>query len=165
MQEQPKDRLAPGISRRTFTKVLVVGTGINLVVGGTLDGYLTGGGRHQRLLLAALRRRVSGLGFSEADFHRFAGDRGRQHRMDTQEHRFSFAWPVYAWTDLLQRRPDFASKIENWEEKLITQFFLSTDYFDAQRRGAPRYVAYYAPGRHPCKNPFAQLRNPDEARS
>lgn len=161
--EKPRPENKRGLSRRAFVGVLAVGTGVNLVAGGALDGLWTDAGRHTRLVIAALRRHLSGLGFSETDFHRFARDRIRREPMDSREYKFSFAWPVYAWTNILQERANLGTQIENWEEKLITQFLLSTNYFEADRRQAPVYRNYYAPGKEPCRNPFARLRNPDEA--
>lgn len=152
-----------GLSRRAFVRLLVAGTGVNLVAGGALDGLWTDGGRQTRLTLAALRSRLAGLGFTEADFRRFARDRIRREEMDDKEYRFSFVWPVYAWTTILHNRPGLGGQIENWEEKLITQFLLSTNYFAPHRKQPPTYQGYYAPGKDPCRNPFARLRDPNEA--
>lgn len=162
MAEATLDRQRLGPSRRTFVYVLFAGAGVNLIAAGTLDDYWTDRGRFGRLILACLRRHLHGLGFSEPDYQRFVRDKCRRHTMDEKEYGFSFVWPVYAWTSLLDRRPELAAQIENWEEKLITEFLLSTDFFDSARCGTPRYVAYYEAGTHPCRNPFARLRDPHE---
>jgi len=150
-----------GLTRRRLTKLLLVGTGVNLVAGAAMELYLLPDGRFRELVRSALFRRVGDLGFTDEDFDRFVVEYQAIHRVEREEQLLGYAWPVYRWSPLLEQAESMRTKLENWEERLITQFLLSTDYFAADRTGDPRYVTLYSPGLRPCQNPFARLRSTD----
>lgn len=149
------------VSRRRFTQLLLVGTGVNLAAGAAMEVYLLPDGRFRELVSSALLKRAGDLGFKPDDFERFLSDYCSARRPWPTEAILSYGWPIYRWTSLLERSEAIQSKLENWEERLVTQFLLSTDYFAPGRTKDPMYVALYAPGLRPCRNPFARQRTID----
>lgn len=149
-------------TRRRFVRLLLLGTVVNLLASGSLAAFFSAGGRQRSLVVAALRRHLPGLGFTDRDYQRFAAARWASAQVvrTRGEALLAWGWPIYATTSWLERSR-LAGRLERWSERVVTDFLLSTDYFDRARSGAPRYVALHTAGFAGCGNPLAWIRSAD----
>ncbi len=112
------------------------------------------------MVAAILKKKLHYLDLDAEGVKRFASD--------IQPHiaprvRSNLAWlqlglPVYSGIDYTRRwgREKWYRKVE-W--KLITQYLMSTDFFqnDANESRKIRYLMYYDPYSRPCANPFPRF--------
>ncbi|RKZ41103.1 MAG: hypothetical protein DRQ49_06120 [Gammaproteobacteria bacterium] len=149
------------LSRRAFiisstVGIFAVATGIITVK----SGYLNTHDRMTKTIFAVFEKRLSYLKWDKAQVMSFIKDfitHTRNKGYLKKVRSLSFFYPLYAHSNLLERT-SLASKLHNFEERIITKFLLSTSFF---REGADetkpvKYLSYYDPYKMPCKNPFAQ---------
>ncbi|MEK8016109.1 MAG: hypothetical protein VSS75_004515 [Candidatus Parabeggiatoa sp.] len=149
------------MSRRAFiisstVGIFAVGTGIITVK----SGYLNTQDRMTKIIFAVFEKRLSYLKWDKAQVMIFIKDfitHPKNKGYLKKVRRLSFLYPFYAHTNWLERT-SFASKIRSFEERIVTKFLFSTNFF---REGADetkpvKYLSYYDPYTMPCQNPFAQ---------
>ncbi len=149
------------MNRRTF---LLSSIGIFATASGiwsVKSGYLSGNERKRNTIFTVFEKRLAYLKWDKKEVMDFIQDFmvniDNQIYIKGKLNKFSFLYPLYNYTNLLDKTP-FASKIRSFEEKVVTNFLMSTDFF---RNGADetkpvKYLFYYDPYAAPCQNPLAE---------
>lgn len=147
------------MNRRTF---LLSSVGIFTIATGMWSvGYLSNNERIKNTIFTVFKKRMSYLKWDKAEVMNFIQDFminiDNQEYINSKLNKFSFLYPFYNYTNLLDKTP-LAGKIRSFEEKIVTNFLLSTDFF---RKGADdtkpvKYLFYYDPYKAPCQNPLAE---------
>ena len=150
------------ISRRAFIISSTVGIFTVATSAWTVkSGYLSTQDRITRIIFAIFEKRLSYLKWDKAQVMTFIKDfityPGNQEYLEKVRY-LSFFYPLYVHTGWLESTSFATNKIRNFEERIVTQFLLSTNFF---REGADetkpvKYLYYYDPYKTPCQNPFAQ---------
>jgi len=149
------------MSRRAFIISSTVGIfAVAASVWTVKSGYLNTHDRMTKTIFAVFEKRLSYLKWDKAQIMSFIKDfitHTRNKGYLKKVRSLSFFYPLYAHSNLLERT-SLASKLHNFEERIITKFLLSTNFF---REGADEtkpvtYLSYYDPYKMPCQNPFAQ---------
>jgi len=149
------------ITRRAFlvtSAVTLVGT-----AGGFWlfkAGYFNQQQRIARILLAAFDKRIAFLHWDRGEVKQFIQDfmaDDRNANFLQKVNKLSYLYPIYNYSHLLEAT-HYANKLHNFEERVISRFLLSTDFFwdGANEKQVITYLNYYDPHRSPCQNPFAQ---------
>ncbi|MDM8568602.1 hypothetical protein QUF50_03630 [Thiotrichales bacterium HSG1] len=150
------------MNRRTFllsfVGIFATATGIWSVK----NGYLSNNTRIKNTIFAVFEKRLSYLKWDKTEVLNFIQDFidhvDNEGYIGGKLNKFSFLYPIYNYTDLLNKTPFFTGKVRSFEEKIITDFLLSSNFF---REGADetkpvKYLFYYDPYQAPCQNPLAK---------
>ncbi len=153
--------MKPKMSRRAFiisstVGIFAVATGVWTIK----SGYLNTHDRMTKTIFAVFEKRLSYLKLDKTQVMTFIKDfitHPKNQGYLPKIRRLSFFYPLYAHTNLLEKT-SVASKIRSFEERIVTKFLFSTNFF---REGADetkpvKYLSYYDPYKMPCQNPFAQ---------
>lgn len=152
------------MTRRTFlvtSTVAIIGTAGGIWLFKT--GYFSQQERIAQILLAAFDKRIAFLQWDRNEVKQFIQDfmaDARNQDFLKKVNKLSYLHPIYRYTNLLEKT-SYANKLRNFEERLISKFLLSTDFFwDGANEAQPvTYLSYYDPHRTPCQNPFAQWQD------
>lgn len=149
------------MNRRTFLLSFI---GIFTTVSGIWSiksGYLSNNERIKNTIFTVFEKRLSYLKWDKTEvmifIQDFMANIDNKIYIQNKLNKFSFLYPLYNYTNLLDKTP-FASKIRSFEEKVVTNFLLSTNFF---REGADetkpvKYLFYYDPYKAPCQNPLVK---------
>lgn len=124
------------------------------------EGYFNRSDRIARILLAAFDKRIAFLQWDRMEVKQFIQDfmaDARNAAFIQKVNKLSYMYPIYTYTNLLEMT-HYQNKIQNFEERVISRFLLSTDFFldNADETQPVTYLSYYDPHRSPCQNPFSQ---------
>jgi hypothetical protein len=112
-------------------------------------------------IIAVLKKRLDYLILDENGLRVFARDLVAQQIIASHKLRMlDFAGPVYTQFSLASRSNALTRAIRHGEERIVTQYLLSSDFFQngADETREVRYYRYYDPTRtsRPCCTPFAR---------
>ena len=149
------------MKRRTFLLSFVglfaTATGIWSVK----SGYLSNDERIKKTIFTVFEKHLSYLKWDKTEVMTFIQDFidhiDNKGYIENKLNKFSLLYPIYNYTNLLDKTP-VASKVRSFEEKIITNFLLSSNFF---REGADetkpvKYLFYYDPYKAPCQNSLAK---------
>jgi len=128
---------------------------------GLSTGYFDEQQRVYKTIYAVFKKRLGNIKWTdemvETFYQSFIKDRDNWGFLGKTK-KFSYIYPVYAHTDLLSFTP-IHPKVQSFEERIISKFLLSTDFFwnGADSSKALTYQGYHDPHDRPCVNPFANL--------
>jgi hypothetical protein len=108
-----------------------------------------------------LKKRLDYLILDENGLLVFARDLAAQKLISSHKLRMlDFAEPVYTRLSLVAHDNALTRAIRHGEERIVTQYLLSSDFFQngADETRKVRYYRYYDPTRNPrpCRTPFAR---------
>ena len=115
---------------------------------------------HEAMVIRIVRRRLPDLNMAEEELVEFARDFAA-HDANTPRHLLAMlriASPVVLSNGFSVVIPQKALDLaEGYERKVLTKFFLSTDFFDsARQKGGPvTYITFADPWGAICANPLA----------
>ena len=112
-------------------------------------------------IIAVLKKRLDYLSLDENGLRVFARDLVAQNIISSNKLRvLDFAGPVYTQLALTSHGNALTRAIRHGEERIVTQYLLSSDFFQngADETRKVRYYRYYDPARNPrpCSTPFAR---------
>lgn len=112
-------------------------------------------------IVAVLKKRLDYLILDENGLRVFARDLAAQQIISSHKLRMlDFAGPVYSQLSLAAYSSALTHAIRHGEERIVTQYLLSSDFFlaGADETRKVRYYRYYDPTRNPrpCSTPFAR---------
>lgn len=112
-------------------------------------------------IIAVLKKRLDYLSLDENGLRVFARDLVAQKIISSRKLRvLDFAGPVYTQLSLASYRNALTHAIQHGEERIVTQYLLSSDFFQngADETREVHCYRYYDPTRNPCPcdSPFAR---------
>ena len=113
-------------------------------------------------IVAVLDKRLNYLRLDPAGVRAFANDLAARDIVSQPRLRLvEMVEPVYSHV-ALTGDSFVARAVRHGEDRIVTLFLLSSDFFDenADEARMVRYLGFYDPLRRPCRNPFARLTPP-----
>jgi len=116
-------------------------------------------GNTESLILSILHRHLAGLPVAEEDMERFARAIQPRFARRVRLAQLGMLGPLYERFDLIRFIPGSAETFRSFEDLIVSEFLLSSDFFSPHRseREPIRYFGLRDPSRGVCGNPFARF--------